>query len=280
MIETTVSRRRELASGCFLKEGENQRGEREVRRHGFLAYPVAYDVTGHCHSPSVYLTRGHGNPSIFLLYSVGGTVPEHHSVRRLQLVRPPLQDPIQGDAVERAGQGGFPGGNREKERKREEKELRKAGKAAGVKPIISQNLQLRQLPQVSNSRPLHRRRNRGLSSAIGPWSAVRFPVVASKNPDGPLSQAHQNQLHRPLTFRTTSRHDGSTPTHDICIRFQEPRLDDARRPSVCIHSKQTADAQRGSFNSSPTPCGSPSGTRSHPKFARTVDIRVQAHLNH
>jgi len=104
-------------------------------------------VTGHCHSPSVYLIRGHGNPSTFLLHSIGGTVPERCSVRRVKLVYPPLQDPIQGDAVARAGPGGFPGGNREKERKRAEKELRRAGKAAGVKPIISQNLQLRQHPR-------------------------------------------------------------------------------------------------------------------------------------
>jgi len=46
MIETTVSRRRELASERFLKGSEDRRAEREVRRHGFLAYSVAYDVTG------------------------------------------------------------------------------------------------------------------------------------------------------------------------------------------------------------------------------------------
>ena len=50
------------------------------------------------------------------------------------------------------------------------------------------------------------------------------------------------------TFRTTSRCDGSSSTHDIHIRFPERRLDGARRPSVCIHSKQTTYAQHGSSN--------------------------------
>jgi len=73
MIETTVSQRRELASESFLKESEDRRAEREVRRHGLVAYSVADDMTGQCRSPSVYPIRGHGNPSDLLLYSVDAT---------------------------------------------------------------------------------------------------------------------------------------------------------------------------------------------------------------
>ena len=45
-VKAIVSRRQELASQRFLKESEDRRVEREVRRHGLLANPVAYDVTG------------------------------------------------------------------------------------------------------------------------------------------------------------------------------------------------------------------------------------------
>jgi len=71
MIETTVSQRRELASGCFLKKSEDRRAKREVRPHGLLANPVTYVVTGRCHLPSVYSIRGRRNPSTFLLHTVG-----------------------------------------------------------------------------------------------------------------------------------------------------------------------------------------------------------------
>ena len=40
MIVTTVSQRRELASERFLKESEDQRAEREVRGHVFVANSV------------------------------------------------------------------------------------------------------------------------------------------------------------------------------------------------------------------------------------------------
>ena len=54
MIETTVSQRRGLASERILKENEDQRAEREVRRRGSRGNSVAYNVTGQCSSPSVY----------------------------------------------------------------------------------------------------------------------------------------------------------------------------------------------------------------------------------
>lgn len=76
MIETTVSQRRELTSERLLKENEDQRAEREVRRHGLLGNSVAYHMTGQCCSPSVYSVRGLRNPSTFLLHGVRKTVPE------------------------------------------------------------------------------------------------------------------------------------------------------------------------------------------------------------
>jgi len=71
MIETAVSRHQELASERFLKESEDRRVEREVRRHGLLANPVVYVLTGQCYSPSVYSIQGHGNSSTFLLRGAG-----------------------------------------------------------------------------------------------------------------------------------------------------------------------------------------------------------------
>ena len=72
--------------------------------------------------------------------------------------------------------------------------------------------------------------------------------MALNSPDGLLFRAHRNLLHRPITFRAISRYDGSAPTNDAYIQLQERRLDDARRPSVRIHSKQTSDAQHGLSN--------------------------------
>ena len=73
MIEATVSQRRELASERFLKESEDQRAEREVRRHGLVANSVADDVTGQRHSASVYSTSVDRNPLALLLHAVRKT---------------------------------------------------------------------------------------------------------------------------------------------------------------------------------------------------------------
>ena len=90
MIEATVSQRRELASERFLKESEDQRAEREVRRHGLVANSVADDVTGQRHSASVCSTSVDRNPLALLLHAVRKTLPERWSVRRtLQSVCPP-----------------------------------------------------------------------------------------------------------------------------------------------------------------------------------------------
>jgi len=80
MIETTVSQRRELASERFLKESEDQRAEREVRRHRLMVNSVADDVAGQRCSPSVYSIRGHRNPSALLLHGVRKTISERCSV--------------------------------------------------------------------------------------------------------------------------------------------------------------------------------------------------------
>jgi len=89
MIETTVSQRRELTSERFLKESEDQRAEREVFRHGFVANSVTDDITGQCRSQSVYSIRGLGNPSALLSDDVRRKVPERSVRRALQLVCPP-----------------------------------------------------------------------------------------------------------------------------------------------------------------------------------------------
>ena len=142
MIKTTVSRRRELASERFLKEGEDRRAERGVRRHGLLANQVAYDVTGRCRSPSVYSIRGHGNPSTFLLYSVGrrfrnavqydescNSYTHHHNIRFKEMQSNERAKADSQEAIEK---------QREKERKRE-KELWQAARAAGVRLNTTQN---------------------------------------------------------------------------------------------------------------------------------------------
>ena len=114
------------------------------------------------------------------------------------------------------------------------------------------------------SYPLHRRSNQDFPSAVGPRSAAHPPVAASKDPgSATVSSPPKLASSPPPTFRTTSRYDDSSSTYDICTQFQQRRLDRTPRSSVCVHSKQTADAQCGSFNSSPAPCDFPSGTCSH-----------------
>ena len=102
------------------------------------------------------------------------------------------------------------------------------------------------------------------------------PILRWELQETRIDSAYRNLLHRLLPhLRNHPRYDSSSSTCGIYIRFQERRLDDARRSSVCVHFRQTADAQRGSSDSSLTPHNSPSGTCSHPNSTRTSDIRVQ-----
>jgi len=92
-------------------------------------------VTGQFHSSRVYSIRGHGNPSIFLLYSLrkqfqnvaqydehSNSYAHHHKIRFKEMQSSERTETNSQEAIEKP---------REKERKREE--LRKAAGAAGVK---------------------------------------------------------------------------------------------------------------------------------------------------
>lgn len=164
-------------------------------------------------------------------------------MRRSQLVRPPLQDPIQGDAVERADQDEFPGGNREKVQKREEKELLKAAEAAGVKLVTTQNSAVAITTPGVEPAPAKLEKRSGFT--IGGW-----PMVSSPPPGGGFKKLGWTHCLEPTETHFTAP-SPSEPPRVMTVPpspmtptsgFQERRLDGAQRLSACAHPKQTADA--------------------------------------
>ncbi|KAF9645014.1 hypothetical protein BDM02DRAFT_3120922 [Thelephora ganbajun] len=130
MIETTVSQRRELASERFLKESDDQRAEREdsVARRAYIQSEVTetlrpfYCAVCEKQFQNVAQYDEHCN-----------SYAHHHKIRFKEMQSSERAKANSQEVVEK---------RREKERKREDKELRKAAKAAGVKlttitPVVS-----------------------------------------------------------------------------------------------------------------------------------------------
>ena len=201
---------------------------------------IADDATGQLSPPSVYSIRGHRNPSAPLLCEKRfqnvaqydehyNPYTYHHKIRFKEMQSRERTKVNSQEEIER---------RREKERKKQEKGLRKTVQVSGVKlgtvtPVVS-TINTTQdsvvVITIPGTGPAPAPSEKKSGFAVGGRSMVSSSSSGGSFKRLGLTQPTETYFTAASpTFKTTQRYDSSSSTRDIDIRFQERRLGDARR---------------------------------------------------